>query len=93
MVNTGLVSRPAVQFTAILGEADWSGQKNIKDITIVVETSKGTITLGSNVGEPSEKLCVGTDYEWCTERQAIQNKYPDFRRWITDKDANWYKIR
>ena len=93
MVNTESVSRPAVQFTAILGDADWSGQKNIKDIPIVVETSKGTITLGSNVGEPSEKLCVGTDYEWCTERQPIQNKYPDFRRWITDKDANWYKVR
>ena len=93
MVNTGSVSRPAVQFTAILGEADWSGQKNIKDIPIVVETSKGTITLGSNVGEPSEKLCVGTDYEWCTERQPIQNKYTGFRRWITDKDANWYKVR
>ena len=25
MVNTGLVSKPAVNFSVILGEADWSG--------------------------------------------------------------------
>jgi len=93
MVNTGLVSRPEVQFTAIIGDADWSGNTNIKDIPIRVQTDKGLITIQYNVGEPSEKLCVDADYEWCTERQPIQNKYPDFKRWITDRDANWYDVK
>ena len=92
MVNTGLVSRPYVSFTAILGDADWSNTKNIKDIPIVVETPNGTITLQSNVGQPSEKLCVDADYVWCREREPIQNKYPDFSRWITDKNCQWWKV-
>ena len=92
MVNTGIVSRPYVQFTAIIGDADWSNTKNIKDIPIVVETTNGTITLQSNVGEPSEKLCVDADYVWCAERQPIQNKYPNFTRWITDKNIQWWKV-
>ena len=92
MVNTGLVSRPYVSFTAILGDADWSNTKNIKDIPIVVETPNGTITLQSNIGQPSEKLCVDADYVWCREREPIQNKYPDFSRWITDKNCQWWKV-
>jgi hypothetical protein len=93
MVNTGLVSRPYVSFTAVIGEPDWSNTKNIKDIPVVVETPKGTITLQSNVGQPSEKLCVDADYEWCAERQPIQQKYPDFQRWVSDKNyTNWYKV-
>ena len=94
MVNTGIVSRPYVQFTAILGDADWSGSKSIKDIPIVVETPNGNITLQSNVGEPSEKLCVDPGYVWCSERQPIQDKYPDFSRWVADRSyQNWYKVQ
>ena len=90
MVNTGLVSRPIVQFTEILGDADWSNSKNIKDIPVTVETDGGIITLRTNVGEPSEKLCLSTSYVWCSERQPIQNKYPDFVRWVTDRNYQWY---
>lgn len=94
MVNTGITSRPAVSFTAIIGEPDWSGQKSIKDIPVVVKTANGTITLQSNAGEPSEKLCVDPGYEWCTERQPIQEKYPDFSRWVSDRTyQNWYMVR
>lgn len=94
MVNTGLVTKPNVQFTAIIGDADWSGQKNIKDIPVIVKTDNGVIELTSNVGEPSEKLCVDVDYEWCAERQPIQNKYPDFQRWVSDRTyQNWYQVK
>lgn len=93
MVNTGLVSRPYVQFTAILGDADWSNSKNIKDIPVTVDTENGTIILQSNVGEPAEKLCVDNDYVWCAERQPIKEKYPDFTRWVADRSyTNWYRV-
>lgn len=94
MVNTnnGTVSRPAVQFTAIIGEADWNNTKSIKDIPVKVVTNKGEITLESNKGAASEKLCVLVGYKWCNERQPIQNKYPDFTRYVTDRNVEWYKV-
>ena len=93
MVNTGRVSRPAVQFTAIIGEADWNNTKSIKDITVRVLTNNGEITLQSNKGEASEKLCVDNTYVWCSERQPIQNKYPDFVRFVSDRNVKWYQVQ
>ncbi len=93
MVNTGRVSRPYVQFTAIIGEPDWSNTKTIKDIPIKVVTNNGEIFLQSNKGEASEKLCVDKSYVWCSERQPIQNKYPDFSRYVTDRNVQWYQVQ
>jgi hypothetical protein len=93
MVNTGRVSRPAVQFTAIIGEADWNNTKSIKDIPVRVLTNNGEITLQSNKGEASEKLCVDKTYVWCSERQPIQNKYPDFVRFVSDRNVKWYQVQ
>ena len=93
MVNTGRVSRPYVQFTAIIGEPDWSNTKTIKDIPIKVVTNNGEIFLQSNKGEPSEKLCVDNTYVWCSERQPIQDKYPEFPRYVTDRNVQWYQVQ
>lgn len=93
MVNTGRVSRPYVQFTAIIGEPDWSNTKTIKDIPIKVVTNNGEIFLQSNKGEASEKLCVDKSYVWCSERQPIQDKYPEFPRYVTDRNVQWYQVQ
>jgi hypothetical protein len=93
MVNTGQYSLPCVQFTAILGDADWNNTKTIKDIPVKVVTYNGIITLESNRGEASEKLCVDKAYEWCLEREPIQEKYPDFVRYVSDRNVQWYKVQ
>jgi len=93
MVNTGQYSLPCVQFTAILGDADWNNTKTIKDIPVKVVTYNGTITLESNKGEASEKLCVDKTYEWCLEREPIQEKYPDFVRYVSDRNVQWYQVQ
>ena len=93
MVNTGRVSRPYVQFTAIIGEPDWNNTKTIKDIPIKVVTNNGEIFLQSNKGEASEKLCVDKSYVWCSERQPIQDKYPEFPRYVTDRNVQWYQVQ
>lgn len=80
---------PVVSFTEILGDANW----DIKDIPVTVMTENGLIKLESNVGEPSEKLCVSTAYQWCDEREPIQEKYPDFKRYVTDKNIQWYQVQ
>lgn len=94
MVNTNgnSISLPSVQFTAIIGEPDWNNTKSIKDIPVRVSTSMGDIILESNTGKASEKLCVSVKYKWCDEREPIQNKYPDFTRYVTDKTVEWYKV-
>lgn len=92
MVNTGRTSRPYVQFTTVIGDADWSNTKTIKDIPIKVITNNGEIYLGSNKGEASEKLCVDKSYVWCSERQPIQEKYPKFPRFVTDRTVKWYEV-
>jgi hypothetical protein len=82
-----------VQFTAIIGEPDGSNTKTIKDIPIKVVTNNGEIFLQSNKGEPSEKLCVDNTYVWCSERQPIQDKYPEFPRYVTDRNVQWYQVQ
>ena len=96
MVNTdnGTVTKPIVQFTEILGDANYDNVMaySIKDILVKVLTNNGEITLESNVGKPSEKLCVSTSYIWCKEREPIQEKYPDFKRYVTDRTVTWYEV-
>jgi hypothetical protein len=98
MVNTnnGTISKSPVSFKADLGPANWniSGTEAVKSIPInVLVKEGGVITLNSNVGEPSEKLCVSTAYQWCDERVPIQEEYPDFKRYVTDKNIQWYQVQ
>ena len=78
----------------------WSGSdiKTIaKSIKIRVKKSSvpEAIVLDAPEGKVPSKIAVGTDYEWCDERQDINEKYY-FKEWVGDKDAEskwntWYK--
>ena len=67
-----------------------------KSIKICVKKSSvaDPIELIAPVGEVPSKIAVGTDYDWCNERQDINKKY-FFKEWVGDKDAEskwntWY---
>jgi len=93
MVNTnkGTVSKAPVPFTIILGPAVYNGSFNVKDIPVVVDGRKGTITLGSEIGQASEKLCVAPSFQWCDERDPIDTVYPLFKNWVREGDSlRWY---
>ena len=91
MVNTGAgPTKAPVQFDLILGDADWSGTYNIKNIPVVVVTKNGDITLGVETGMAPEKIAVTTDYVWTIERQAIHSLYPLFPEWVKNKSVVWY---
>ena len=92
MVNTGIVSRPDASYMVDLGPANWniSGTDAVKSIPVVVHYKNQTITLGVETGEAPEKICVRTDYEWCSEREPIQSKYELFPYWVNDKTVIWY---
>lgn len=86
MVNTGAKACPVAQFTI-------SGYKQAKDINITVDNGEFTFVLNNPVGNAPKKICVGTDYEWCAEKQNIKAKYPKFNDYVADpsKTNAWYK--
>ena len=98
MVNTGLVSKDPVSFS-ITGTFD--STKNGDDI--LVEVNKGTkenpnwIPLTAVKGRVASKVRVDIDYEWCTEREDIDDKYcathDHFTEYVGGQWAwnTWYK--
>ena len=95
MVNTGRASKPAVSYMVYLrpiGNNEWglSAVDVIKSIPVVVTYENGeTLTLGVETGKAPEKICVNTDFEWTSERQPIQQKYPLFSDWVLNKSVKW----
>lgn len=88
MINTNskvgnhVDNRVARSFTIdnpLPGETD--ARKIAKEIKVEVmkmnpETGAlGLIELHAPVGQAAAKVCVGTDFEWCSERQSIDDKY------------------
>lgn len=76
----------------------WSGSdiKTIaKSIKIRVKKSSvpEAIELLAPVGQVPSKIAVGTDYEWCDERQAIDTKYNGkFSKYVQGQLGDtWYK--
>ena len=78
----------------------WSGS-NIKEIakSIYVRVMKGgnLVTLTAEPGRAAAKIAVGTDYEWCDEREDIDTKYDGkFSNYVGDETKTikwneWYK--
>ena len=65
--------------------------RNISDDIPVTVTNNGrTYELKANVGQAPAKICVGTDYQWCTEWQHIKSKYPRFADYCKYRIENWY---
>ena len=46
-------------------------------IPVKVRKNNKWYTIEAKKGRAAGKLCVGTDYEWCNERQDIYNKWND----------------
>jgi hypothetical protein len=93
MVNTrkNTVSKSPVSFKLDLGPADWSisGAQAAKSIPVVVTGPSGTITLSVETGKAPEKIAVPIDFDWCDEREPIQERYSLFAKWVSDKSVKW----
>lgn len=92
MVNTnnGTLSKPVVVFRVEVSSTD------PKDIAISVENQS---PLAAEVGQPAEKLCVGTDFVWRNERESIKDAsyYDNFCKYVKASGnergalAEWWK--
>lgn len=88
-VGTG-VEKDTVTFTINVANDD------INNIPVIVHNKGEEYELLANIGQAPAKICVGTDYEWCSERQHIKQKYPKFVEWSTRNpmqygDNYWYR--
>ena len=77
----------------------WSGTtigEIAKSIYIRVMKSGELITLTADQGKAASKIAVGPDYEWCDERQDIDEKFDGrFSEYVQKKGGHswntWYK--
>ena len=79
MINTyGGKHKEYKTYTYVLDNTWWSGD-NIGDIAksiyIRVMKSGELMTLTADQGKAASKIAVGTDYEWCDEREDIDDKF------------------
>ena len=87
MVNTGGVSKDPVTFE-LDGTFDYQPDK----IEVKVQKDGNWVVLQAPIGKVASKICVAVDYDWCAERQDIENKYPNFSQWVKNTTpSEWWK--
>ena len=87
MVNTGGVSKDPVPF-----ELDGTFDKDPNKIEVWVQKDGNWIELKAPIGKVASKICVDVNYDWCAERQDIENKYPNFAQWVKNTTpSEWWK--
>ena len=93
----GSVNENAYICPEVLVENNWwngsSIQSIAKSIKIYVQKSGTPYELTAEKGEAACKIAVGTDYEWCDEREDINEKYNgNFEKYVKGQiaDYEWY---
>jgi hypothetical protein len=54
------------------------------------QTGKDIIELRATMGEAPQKICVTPNFQWCAERQSIEDKYENFSAFVSDPNVGWY---
>jgi len=87
MINTnasnGISGISPVSFTINRIIAPW-------DIDIAILKERQVIPLKAETGNPTAKIAVNTNFQWCDEREDIKTKYPNFTNYVQDTSVNWY---
>lgn len=84
MVNTGIGNKIApVSFTL-------SGINNASQIKLEVFKDGSWIEMKAEQGVPAAKIAVNQDFEYCSEREPITTKYPNFKNWVQNVDYIWW---
>ena len=67
------------------------GVIQLNDIEIsVLDTKANEYVLKSECGKAPQKICIQNgNYQWTSERQSIENKYPNFKYWVGNEEINW----
>ena len=87
MVNTnnGTINKEPVSIVV-----ENSYNYDVKKIPILVNYGTDWVELDIIKDKVPSKICVNTNYEWCDERQDIEDKYPDFVKYVRNENTHWY---
>ena len=74
----------------------WSGttiNEIAKSINIHVWKGGSLVSLTAEPGKPAAKIAVGTDFDWCDERENIDAKFENFPGFVQGEYSwdTWYK--
>lgn len=88
MVNTGAgASKDPVSFVL-----DGTFNYDANGITVSVDKDGERLVITAERGKVASKIAVGSDYEWCKERQDIEAKYPAFGKYVKyEVGDDWWK--
>ncbi len=116
MSNTGWGSTSstsvAIDYQKELGRISmgrtYSSKAEAKSIPIYVTKKGENILLKADQGKVASKVCVGSDFEWCSEREDIDRKFrkKDYTKlfqqyvignlgddWLDPENPAWYQLR
>ena len=80
MVNTGTgASKDPVSF-----ELDGTFGHDANNILVQVEKEGVPLEITAERGRVASKIAVSPNYEWCTEKQDIVDKYPNFSKYVSN---------
>ena len=80
MVNTGTgASKDPVSF-----ELDGTFGHDANNILVQVEKEGVPLEITAERGRVASKIAVSPNYEWCTEKQDIVDKYPNFSKYVSE---------
>ena len=80
MVNTGTgASKDPVSF-----ELDGTFGHDANNILVQVEKEGVLVEITAERGRVASKIAVSPNYEWCTEKQDIEKKYPNFSKYVSN---------
>ena len=63
---------------------------NPNDIPVRVQKNGSWMDLEAKRGRVPSKIGVKPTYNWCDEREDIEDRYPDFGKWVQNESINWY---
>lgn len=87
MVNTGVGARKDPVSFELNGTFD----RDPNNIVVEVEKEGVRMPITANRGQVASKIAVEPNYEWCTEKQDIEAKYPNFGKYVKGEvDDFWW---
>ena len=87
MVNTnnGTINKEPVSIVV-----ENSYNYDVKKIPILVNYGTDWVELNIIKDKVPSKICVKSTFKWCDERQDIEDKYPDFIKYVKNENTHWY---
>lgn len=63
---------------------------NANDIPVRVQKNGSWMDLEAKRGRVPSKIGVKPTYNWCDEREDIEDRYPNFGQWVQNESIQWY---